>query len=774
MNTAHQKPDALKPKSVAADQAVRSVAEDRLGRAAFAEALADAILGWSEPESLVVALTGPWGVGKSSITNFVVEKLRATRGDARPDVLLFNPWLVAGQGDVASRLLSDIGVALNRVDRAATNKALARKWKRWAAALSLGSSVTSAYPNIPLSLIAAGVLAVGGGNLVASGTLTTWLDIIGVTAAAAGVTLAASATIAEKAEAFFTTRAESSEQTLDDLKAELKVEMAKHPRQLVVVVDDIDRLPAQEIQLLLRAVRANADFPNLVFLLVFERDVVEQAIKDQAHVDGGEYLKKIIQIPFTVPTVESARLRTILFTGLDAVLDTIPQTVPFDTQRWGNLFFSGLHAYFRTLRDVYRYTTTVEFHVAMFRSEGAMEVNQIDLLALEALRVFEPRLYAALPAHRRLLLRGAKRGGDRENKEEALAELSALLQLAEPSTRDAARAVLASVFQPIGWLVANSGFGYGFEEGWARSLRACSETFFDRYFHLAIPAGEISESELQAILASAGSRAELVSRFESLRQRDLLPAVLERLEAYKEKIDLRFAVPFVTALFDIGDGLPRSNGMFSLGADMHAARIVFWYLKRFATMPEREAALLEALRATTGLDLPTHVVAMERRREDSQKSDYLISEERLPEFNALCADKIAAAATSGRLSEQPNLGSLLYRWKEWGDEAAVRGWVAKVVAEPEGALRIVAAFTGDVRSQGIGDYVSTVRKVTHLKDVETFIPAEELDIRLSALDRAALPASDAAILRAFDRTMQRRREGKPDRGPLDLDDDDDD
>ena len=78
-----------------ADRPIASREEDLLGRSHFAESLASAIKGWKGNESLVVALHGPWGSGKSSIKNMVLETLH------HPDktshiILQFNPWQWAG------------------------------------------------------------------------------------------------------------------------------------------------------------------------------------------------------------------------------------------------------------------------------------------------------------------------------------------------------------------------------------------------------------------------------------------------------------------------------------------------------------------------------------------------------------------------------------------------------------------------------------------------------------------------------------------------------
>jgi len=754
----------------AADQPVRSIDDDLLGTGPFALALADAIAGWREPESLVVALTGPWGTGKSSIKNFVIEALRAMPEKDRPDVLPFTPWDVAGSGTVADRLLREIAIALNQRDASADDRARAEKWEEWAAALNLATAVPAAIPqNSGPQLMLAGLAAFLLPSLVTRPSVALAIEILGGVLLALGATLAASATLAERTAKLFTARAKRRERTLDALKEELRSVMAKRERQLVVFVDEIDRLPANEVQLLLRAIRANADFPQMVFVLAFERSVVENAIKDQAHVDGGDYLKKIVQIPFSLPMTNARRIQKVLFQQLDEMLSDLPGTVPFDERRWGNLFFGGISYYFRTLRDVYRFTTTVEFHAGMFRAADTIEVNQIDLIGLEALRVFEPTLYHALPEHRRLLLEGPGRS-DRDKKEDAQVQLEALLARVSEPNRAAVKQILSVVFQPIEWLVQNYGFGSGFEEGWERELRACSERYFDRYFLLALPEGDVSQRDIEAVLAAVADREQLVQELLNLRKRNLLDAMLARLEAYKQRIDHAVAVPFVTALFDIGDGLSDALGLYDFGSSMHAQRIVYWYLRGFPTEAEREDVLRTAIQATIGMQLPLHIVSSERRREESRKTEYLISEARLPEFQALCLAKLRASAESGDLREHADLAWLLYRWREWAGEEEPRAWVATVARDPDGAMVIARAFTQDVRSYGMGDRVATVRPTMKLSDIEVFIDPTVLEVQLSRVPMSSWKGRDAIVASAFARAMQRRKRGKSD----DAFDDDDD
>jgi len=121
-----------------ADRPIASREEDLLGRSHFAESLASAIKGWKGNESLVVALHGPWGSGKSSVKNMVLETLH------HPDktshiILQFNPWQWAGHEELARAFFHEVGLALGRADTSKKGKKRASKWKSYAAYLKAGS-----------------------------------------------------------------------------------------------------------------------------------------------------------------------------------------------------------------------------------------------------------------------------------------------------------------------------------------------------------------------------------------------------------------------------------------------------------------------------------------------------------------------------------------------------------------------------------------------------------------------------------------------------------
>lgn len=68
--------------------------------------------------------------------------------------------------------------------------------------------------------------------------------------------------------------------SLEEVKGELSETLRKLKAPLLVVMDDVDRLTPSEVQELFQLIKANADFPNVVYLALFERSIIEKDIEN--------------------------------------------------------------------------------------------------------------------------------------------------------------------------------------------------------------------------------------------------------------------------------------------------------------------------------------------------------------------------------------------------------------------------------------------------------------------------------------------------------------
>jgi len=747
------------------DRAARKRTEDLLGRVPFAEQLADAFVGWREDESLVVSLTGAWGSGKSSIKNFVRDALIPETGEQRADVLEFSPWELSGTSDVEEHFFRRVGAFLGRKDAAQQDRDIAKKWSKWTAALRIPEAMVEPLTKyLSASTVAIGLAAMAVSN--ATINKVPWI-IGGAIFVILGNLLAISTTIAQRVSEFFAARGEAYETSATSLKIELADLLRQRERPLLIVIDDIDRLTSSEIRLIFRLIKANADLPRILYFVLFERDAVIHALGREGFASGEQYLEKIVQAPFVVPTIQRAMLTDVIIERLNEILAKLPDWSPGDESRWTDLFFQHLHEYFGTLRDVYRFLAAFEFHAGVFGDSKSYEVNIVDLFTLEVLRLFEPQVYERLARSKQLLVNGTISPFDKSTD----ASKKALQELLEGSHHlDSVRAALSELFPRASWAWGGYHYADGFDQQWTSAKRVGTETHFDKYFFFAVPEGDLSQVELDRFIGNSGNRESSRDFLRGVKHDGRIERCLIRLDYEKDQIPLEHAVPFVTAMLDEGDDLPRRTSMLGTDPEMHLFRIIYWYLLRLKTVEEREAVLKTAIETTDGLYEPAHLVSSAEPYED-RRADYqpLISEQALPGFQQLCSAKIAAAAGGGTLLAHPHMLSLLFYWLKWTDGTAVRKWAESTVQQPSSAIAFLRGFVQFMKRQGMGSLVTRNIPRIDLKSVEQFISLDVLEASLAEAQPAT--ADDEQAVNLFRKVLARRRKGLPDLDVLSTDDD---
>ena len=179
-----------------------------------------------------------------------------------------------------------------------------------------------------------------------------------------------------------------SEKSLHETKADLNQLLKELDQRVVIFVDDIDRLEPDVTKLLFRMVRLNANLSNVIYVLAFDRLVVERNLDDKNGIRDRDYLEKIIQVSFDIPESAPATIREILLTEMNTVLESV-ETRSLDEHRWENVLHSGFKEHFRTIRHVKRYTNGLRLTLPPV----AQEVDLVDFLAIELFRVFHPEIY---------------------------------------------------------------------------------------------------------------------------------------------------------------------------------------------------------------------------------------------------------------------------------------------------------------------------------------------------------------------------------------------
>ncbi|MBO1740806.1 P-loop NTPase fold protein [Leifsonia sp. TF02-11] len=523
------------------DAPITTSAEDDLGRAPVAHDFADSIRELDASQGLVVGILGPWGHGKSSFINLMREQFET---EPALTVVDFNPWMFSGSNQLVNFFFTEIGAELN-----VRSKSRFGKTADWLAQY-------------------AGILK----------PVSQFIPLPG--AAFAGE--AAAAALSGLAD---TTNADRSAKKV---REEITKELIALAQPIVVVIDDIDRLTTIEIREIFKLVRLTASFPNIIYVLAFDRDRVEQALTEDG-VPGRAYLEKIVQLSFDVPQAPEKLLRSQVFEELDRIIAPVAN-VTLDESRWSDVYWEVIDPLFSNMRDVTRYAISAR---STIKSLG-QEIDLIDLLAMEALRVFRPELIQQLSKLRAQLTNTREIMGRKDEK--AQKAISVLLE-EFPDDGELIRALFSRVFPAAVQYIENSHYGSSWLGTWRTAHRMAHIDFISLYFDRVAP------DELVAFRSS--ERAfELLSNGAALKEyltgldREQLETVLEGLTSYEAKFTTDMIVPASITLLNLIDTIPekKQRGFFDIGRpDITVGRVVLRLLRRVEDEAEREALVAQIL-----------------------------------------------------------------------------------------------------------------------------------------------------------------------------------
>jgi hypothetical protein len=742
----------------ASDRPIACVKDDLLGRASFAMDLADAISSWHGNDSLVVALNGDWGSGKSSIKNMAVSILES-KDINKPDIIDFSPWEWAAQEKITASFFNEISKSIGKKDRSKSGKKLAAALKRYGQYLNTGESIVSGISAaLPTLFILATIVGIGGSIYDEKWIKTTSLTLLSFMAFWATI-LKWGSKFLKNLGGNFEAIAKEKERGLSDIRKELKDLLSERSNSLVVVMDDLDRLTTDQLRMVFQLVKANVEFPNVVFLLLFQRDLVEEKLSDGKQL-GCEYLEKIIQVPFDIPKLETSRLHGLLFSKLDNILEQNHAALQmFDAGYWGNIFHGSLCSYFNNLRDVYRYTSTLSFHFSLLRGKGAFEVNPVDLMAVECIRLFEPRIYKELCRSKGLFTgHYSERYG--KSKDDIKEVVNNVFNKATDGKKEIIKRLLQQLFPDIG-LIINSidGHSLSFDGAMLKEMRICHYSNYDKYFQFAIPDGDVSNSDLKEMLSLTSEAIKLSSFILSLKERGIIENGLARLFACTEDIPIENGYEYLKGLLDVGDIVGHSSyGYTYFDSHSYLVSSVIQFLRRIDNVDNRSALLLRCFKDSKGISVVERILQKDENHRTKSIDEIIFSDFHFDLLKNEFVYKLEYMADNSPLNliGDDHFASFLFRWQRWGDADKLLSWLYLQTDNAKGCVDFLKAFlTQSSITQG-GDYVAKMKYIINIDDIEQFLPVDRIIMNLKDIDIKSLDDNAKITIDAFNNALKER------------------
>lgn len=701
------------------DRPKEHLVDDRLGYANFAQTLARSIAGLAPTEGIVLAVNGAWGSGKTTAVNMIVEALadrqRETRSDREIVPIRFNPWWFSEQEDLIKAFFAELSGSLDK---------------------RVSDKVGEGFRKLARRVAASKEIVVAGLGMIPGAAAAKEL---------AGAALGAVGALA------------GDNDSLSQLRDELSMALREQDKRILVIIDDVDRLPADEVRQIFRLVKSVADLPNVIYLLIFDREIAERAFDDPANELGPKWHEKIVQAAFDLPPVQRVDIQQLFLEGLNKLIGAMD--VPNQT-RWWNVFHDCIAPWLRTPRDVGRLLNSL----VVTWPTVARDVDFADFVALETLRLFEPGLHAFI-RHNPHRLTGLV--SDLTHDKDAKTGLGEeLLATVEQSSRERTKSALERIFPKLESVWGNHGYSPEFLSEWDRERRVCIDRRFPAYFVFGIGDDVLSRDELENFAANIADRDFVranVSDYARLPRRTGGTKAAVLIEELAENLDLVAPASLSTAvvnLFGIADQFVNPHDERGRGFLRLPAIWRFWYLmkrilERLDT-PVRADALRSAFTGADslrGLCFALTVVRTSLGRDPNGNPNDagppLVDVDVCKELEEALRVRFQAAASEGKLLTDGGLIENLQQWAGLGGETEVKAWTATALNDDECVVRLAKAATQISQSHAAGDRVTRAVPIVHRPSLDKILDVDRMIVRLDAIAAARASTETLQMIRDF-------------------------
>lgn len=668
---------------VAGDSPISDPTADTLGRRASATSFADQVFALDASEGLVVGVLGPWGSGKTSFVNLARTRLNE-RGAAIVD---FNPWMFSGTDQLVDAFFVEVGAQVK------LKPGLAH----------LGDDIQEL-----------GEAFSGLG----------WLPLVGATIERA---ISISRAIAKAMQ--------KRRQGVAHRRQKLKEKLTALDSPIIVVLDDIDRLTTDEIRAVFRLVRLTASFPNVIYVVAFDRARIEAALSDHG-TTGRAYLEKILQLTVELPVVPFAVLTRQVTDALDHVLDGMNVGDAGLDARWPDLFFEIVRPLVRNMRDVRRYAAAVHGTVRGLGGEIALG----DLLALEAVRMFLPDVFAAISRSADVLTATADTGLNAQEDPRVKAQIEAIVATATEH-RELAKDLILRLFPAAGRHIGGMHYGTDWQKRWLRERFVAHEHHLRHYLERSAGTGLQAFQDAEVAWRLLTDRIALNDYLRSLDE-DRLEDVIGALEAYEDAFKPEHVVPGTTVLLNIWPDLPeRPRQMAGLDTRMVVRRVVYLLLRVIQDPVEMELTVAAILPELTTLSAKLELITFVGYRKGAGHE--LVTETAAARVERAWRDEVRAASP-GSLAKERRVAFICFRVLADAHSGEPR---LQVPDTPEMTAALLRDASGDVLSNTMGTraVIRSLRLSWEIL-VDIFDGEEELNRRVDALAAAAPHLVDEELL----------------------------
>ncbi len=402
--------------------------DDEFGRKDFAKEIGKYVLSSFGDCSLAIGISGTWGAGKSYLLYQIQESIESKKDNSIIQIR-FNPWRSSNHNRIVEDFLQTLKSELGKYD----------------------TSLSSKLDKYLKVLV----------ETDKSNWVKTIFDLFDI----------------------------RKERPSEELYTSINEALGLLNKRLVIYIDDLDRLHKEEILEVFRIIRNTADFRNTCFIVAYDRDYIQSSFHT-VNTQMGNYLDKIFQTEFVLPTIDQNILIGVIIDELFSRCDKNPELDSAIKQLFSNKDSRNLilsHILHR--RDAIRFSNMFSFDVNAVRDE----VDYSDFFLVMLLKMKYPSVYNILQFrdNRHTILDAKKE----ENKtvyhflqngfDDLTSKNRQVFDALTSNSRESIKNLLAVLFKESGQIPVNS-------------IRFVENYY--RYFNLSISPSDLKRGEFFKVL----------------------------------------------------------------------------------------------------------------------------------------------------------------------------------------------------------------------------------------------------------------------------------
>lgn len=316
---------------VLSDNAIEKSSDDLLNLLPFVECIAQNVLLCDSEKTFVMALIGEWGSGKTSVINLLKEKINSKK-DSKIIIGVFSLW------------------------KYETKESLFEGFYDYISAL-LGDNFSFRRFNNFIKLF----------RNVIFGAIQSKFDI----------SLSSVFNINE-------------ENRIADIKSQIN-EIIKHSnKKIVIVLDDLDRIPPEEVKFVFNLVNNIFNFDHIIYVLCYDEPYINKVFSNELMVDH-HFIDKIVQSKIYMPIKNRKRMIDIASTSLEHLFEVNHLEIS-DRDRYSRMV-QAMFSQCNNLREIVRFFNSFSMSLKIL---DILSLDTLDFVALQFIKFKNLRVFSEI------------------------------------------------------------------------------------------------------------------------------------------------------------------------------------------------------------------------------------------------------------------------------------------------------------------------------------------------------------------------------------------